>query len=58
MTDPKRFIARLDDESVLAASNEPKEAQDAAEAYAEKHPTEGVHLYQHVLTVQRSADGN
>ncbi len=56
MADPMRFMAVLDDGSVLKSSNEPAEVQGAAE----KHMEEGgkaVHLYQHVFSME-ARDGD
>lgn len=64
MPDPSRFVAMIVDGEggvvglqVLRHSNDPQEVQRAAEAYAER-TREPVHLYQHVISVQVSEDGN
>ena len=58
MADPMRFLALLPDGRTLKSSQDPQEVQRAAEEYAAEHMGEGVHLYQHVITVEASPDGD
>lgn len=57
MPDPARFLVKLPDGSEFS-SNDPKEVQAHAEAYASEHLGEYVHLYQHVYSFQGVKDGD
>lgn len=53
-----RFFALKDDGTTLIASHDPQEVQRAAQDHAAEHPDEAVHLYQHVMSLKRSPDGD
>lgn len=57
MPDPNRFLVKLPDGSEFS-SNDPKEVQDRAEAYATEHLGDRVDLYQHVYSFTGVKDGD
>ena len=54
---PDRFLVKFADGTEFT-SQDPKEVQDRAEAYAAEHLGELVHLYQHVYSFQGVKDGD
>jgi len=57
MPDPNRFLVKMSDGTEFS-SNDPKEVQDRAEAYATEHLGERVDLYQHVYSFTGVKDGD
>lgn len=50
-----RFLAQYPD-GTLQTSNDSKEVQAAAEAFAAEHPGEIVHLYTHAMSIRSTPD--